>query len=307
MVYTPNDWTVGDPITEALLDHLETQYQEMLNLFGANSILMAIADNDPAALTIAASRILGRKSSGNIGALTGAEIMAILSGKAAASFSMNSKKITSLLDPTANQDADTKVARVNAISTHAGVATAHQDAPGLITTHTAIATAHQNAPGLISTHAALATAHQDAPALIAVHGNGHIVLFLHNYNSIGQGTWVMGGAGDKWAQNVFENSSAGNGDNISCKVYLAQGTYTLRMIFQKSTVCPVVDIDVDGTEEGSVDTYTASPSDNNIYTITGITVATAKILDIRIRADGKHGSSSAYRMLIQGIALWRTA
>ena len=53
--------------------------------------------------------------------------------------------------------------------THAGNATAHQDAPALIATHTAIATAHQDAPGLIATHAALPTVHQDAPGLIATH------------------------------------------------------------------------------------------------------------------------------------------
>lgn len=46
--------------------------------FDANTILAANADNTPLALTVAASRILGRKSSGNIGALTSAEIRAIL-------------------------------------------------------------------------------------------------------------------------------------------------------------------------------------------------------------------------------------
>ena len=52
------------------------------------------------------------------------------------------------------------------ITTHAGIATAHQDAPGLISTHTAIATAHQDAPGLITTHAAISGAH---------HSQGHVL------------------------------------------------------------------------------------------------------------------------------------
>lgn len=45
------------------------------------------------------------------------------------------------------------------IVTHAAIATAHQDAPGLIATHAAIATAHQDAPALIATHAAIGDAH----------------------------------------------------------------------------------------------------------------------------------------------------
>lgn len=52
------------------------------------------------------------------------------------------------------------------ITTHAGIATAHQDAPGLIATHAAIATAHQDAPGLIATHAAISGAH---------HAQGHVL------------------------------------------------------------------------------------------------------------------------------------
>jgi hypothetical protein len=52
------------------------------------------------------------------------------------------------------------------ITTHVGIATAHQDAPGLISTHTAIATAHQDAPGLITTHAAISGAH---------HAQGHVL------------------------------------------------------------------------------------------------------------------------------------
>ena len=55
------------------------------------------------------------------------------------------------------------------LATHEGLATIHQDAPGLITTHEALDTIHQDAPGLITTHEALDTIHQDAPALIATH------------------------------------------------------------------------------------------------------------------------------------------
>jgi len=78
------------------------------SLFGNNTILKADVAGTPTALTIAASRILGRGAAGNIAALTGAQIMAILSGKAGADFSMNTKKITNVVDPAAAQDVATK-------------------------------------------------------------------------------------------------------------------------------------------------------------------------------------------------------
>ena len=77
-------------------------------LFDANTILAANADNTPLALAIAASRILGRGAAGDIAALTGAQIMAILTGQAGADFSMNTHKITNVVDPAAAQDAATK-------------------------------------------------------------------------------------------------------------------------------------------------------------------------------------------------------
>lgn len=50
------------------------------SLFDAHSILVANSDNTPTALVVAASRIIGRKASGNIAALTQAEVIEILGG-----------------------------------------------------------------------------------------------------------------------------------------------------------------------------------------------------------------------------------
>lgn len=48
--------------------------------FDAHSILIAISDNTPVVLTVAEQRILGRKTGGNIAALTGAEVLAVANG-----------------------------------------------------------------------------------------------------------------------------------------------------------------------------------------------------------------------------------
>jgi len=76
--------------------------------FDAYTILAADTNDTPAALTVSASRLVGRKSTGGIVGLTPVETLAELSGQATASFDMNSQKITGLLDPTSAQDAATK-------------------------------------------------------------------------------------------------------------------------------------------------------------------------------------------------------
>jgi len=49
-------------------------------LFDAQTILAATVDNTPAAVTVAEQRIIGRKTGGNIAALTAAEVVALLVG-----------------------------------------------------------------------------------------------------------------------------------------------------------------------------------------------------------------------------------
>ena len=80
----------------------------MFEKFLANSMMIATTAKTPVATEIAASRILGRKAAGDVGPLTGAEIMAILTAQNGADFSMNSHKITSVTDPDSAQDAATK-------------------------------------------------------------------------------------------------------------------------------------------------------------------------------------------------------
>ena len=65
-----------DGVTSALQAQIDGKVAK--SLYDANSILAAVNDNDPAVLAVAASRILGRKASGNIAALTIQEILALL-------------------------------------------------------------------------------------------------------------------------------------------------------------------------------------------------------------------------------------
>ena len=120
----------------------------MDDLFNAQTVLGATADNTPAAITMAEQTLLGRVTGGNVAAIAvsiadnaivqmddadaasgqytvftanaiegkaAADALAGLSGSAAAAFAMNTQKITGVVDPTAAQDAATK-AYVDAIA-----------------------------------------------------------------------------------------------------------------------------------------------------------------------------------------------
>ena len=113
----------------------------MHQLFGAQTVLAATADNTPVALTVTEQTLVGRLTGGNVAAVgmgiadnnivqiddadvanldyakfTAAglegrsytEVMADLSGQAGADFAMNTNKITGVTDPTLDQDAATK-------------------------------------------------------------------------------------------------------------------------------------------------------------------------------------------------------
>lgn len=76
--------------------------------FGANTLLAATASGTPVQVTIAEQSVLGRLTSGSIGALTGSQLWTVLSGTATGNVGMNSYRIEDLLDPVNDQDAATR-------------------------------------------------------------------------------------------------------------------------------------------------------------------------------------------------------
>lgn len=222
-------------------------------------------------------------------------------------------------------DAEADVRAAALIAVHAALATVHQDAPALIATHAAIATAHQDAPGLIATHAAIAGAHHAkytdaeadarAAAAVATHAavgdvhalGGNIVILPAAYSSIGQGTWIIITSPDQWRYGSMYNSSHTDGDNISFKVYLPKGTYTLWIMDATTNNEGIADVDINGTEVASFDWYSASLTNNVIKSQASIAIATTGLYTLKYRVDGKNASSSDYYVGIQQIVLWRTA
>lgn len=142
-------------------------------------------------------------------------------------------------------------------------------------------------------------------------GGGHITLLPWNYNSIGQGTWAFAlpsppaPTGQIFELDWENGASHAGGDNFTLEVYLAAGTYTLRLIGYKKHDRGILDIDIDAVEVASFDEYNSSEVLNAIFTQTGIVVATPGLKTITVRVDGKSGTN--YYVNISTLTLWRTA
>lgn len=78
-----SEWYIDPDTTIAAIQTALTSAVVLKTLFDANTILAADADNVPAAVTIAEDRVVGRKTGGNITALTLSEILDFIGSAAA--------------------------------------------------------------------------------------------------------------------------------------------------------------------------------------------------------------------------------
>lgn len=140
-----------------------------------------------------------------------------------------------------------------------------------------------------------------------VTGPGHIFVHPATYDSIGQGTWILEGDAGYLLNHRLRNTTADNGDNISYKIYLVPGTYTLVVYFTTAGACAIADVDIDAAEVASWDLYSAAETKLVRKIQTGISIDSAGLKTLKFRADGKNASSTDYNVPIEGIMLWRTA
>jgi len=136
-------------------------------------------------------------------------------------------------------------------------------------------------------------------------GEGHITVFGQSYSAIGAGTWTHT-AGASYLHYETKNTTAADGDNISWNIYLSKGKYTLIFLYRNGANEGIADFDLDGTEAASIDLYNASDNDGIRSTAANINVTASGQKTLRLRVDGKNGSSGGYNCRFQAIHMIRT-
>lgn len=102
-------------------------------------------------------------------------------------------------------------------------------------------------------------------------------------------------------------ATAGAQNNeIVWNVPLDAGTWTLTAIYRKMSAYGIATFYLDATSLGTVDTYAASASNNNVSQITGITVATPAVYALKMKAETKNASASQYFLVMNLLTLTRT-
>lgn len=135
---------------------------------------------------------------------------------------------------------------------------------------------------------------------------GHITIFPSAYDSIGQGSWTWYLFAGQVLNASFYNSSSLNGDEISYKVNLSSGIYTLNILATIGIGRGIMKCYIDDVEIASFDNYNPTYVYNVTKQQTGIVITTNGLKTLKLQVVGKNPLSTHYQMAIQNISLWRT-
>jgi hypothetical protein len=139
----------------------------------------------------------------------------------------------------------------------------------------------------------------------SVTGSGNIIIPIFIPEIQTSGTWTATqNSGSLYGGSILSNGAADN-DEATWTISPIPGTYRMDIIFGKDANQGIVDIDIDGTEVDTFDTYDASVLDDLTRSTTGISVTSTGTVPFTIRVDGKNASSSAHKAKIQFVSLTR--
>lgn len=113
--------------------------------------------------------------------------------------------------------------------------------------------------------------------------------------TVGAGTWAPLGVAAHGDYGI-QNSSATDADNVTWTRWLAKGTYAVTTSAFKRSSGGIMKIDFGGTTVHTHDTYDAGTVSGDSVTTEDITVATSGDVTIKVKVDGKNGSSSGYSL-----------
>jgi len=136
-------------------------------------------------------------------------------------------------------------------------------------------------------------------------GEGHVFIDLSYATSTVQGPWVYG-VNANYVHNIKLESNGADADEIVTAAFLAAGTYTVQAVFNRATNNGILDIEIDSTSVGTIDTYGAAQA-VTIGAITSVSVAADGIKAIGILCTGKNASSSDHYITLNSLSFIRTA
>jgi len=143
--------------------------------------------------------------------------------------------------------------------------------------------------------------------LEGIAAGGHITILPLSYYVAGQGTWKIYHDSRLYLSWEFVNDTIANHDNISWKITLPKGTYTLLVVGNTGPNMGILKWYINTTLVTTSDMYGATAEFNRRVYQTGINVPSSGIKDLKLEIDGKNASSSNYYSSTIYIALWRTA
>lgn len=145
------------------------------------------------------------------------------------------------------------------------------------------------------------------PAEVDAPGGDQIVIPMHNYTAIISGTWVFDTTTDYLYNCRGYNSSRVQNEELHYKCFLPAGTYTFRLLHTTYSNQGIVTLSVDGSDEGTIDTYSAGVVNGVVSDVTSIVVASGKWLDVKMKMATKNGSASAYGLIFYHMSFIKTA
>lgn len=104
-----------------------------------------------------------------------------------------------------------------------------------------------------------------------------------------------------------KNSSGAQNDEISWKVPLGAGTWSITLGTRNSSSRGIYSVQLDGVEIGTIDGYNAADTQNQFATISGVVVAASAIVEVKLKMVTKNASASQYIGSIFAVTLVRTA
>jgi len=139
-------------------------------------------------------------------------------------------------------------------------------------------------------------------------GEGHITILPWNSSVITQGTWEAVLSSERVNYYYFRNSSNAQNDQIDYKVFLAAGTYTLRIVTATSAAYAIITILIDGVSIGTIDLYSAATVNYVLKSLTEISISLAGLKTLSFKVATRNASNTTgWYAELNSIALFRSA